>query len=150
MTSMTTCGAGQTSLLVLIARCARRRCRPARAQSDYPSKPVRIIVPSSPGGGTDTVARLLAQHLSEKLGQQFFIENRPGGGSATGIEAAARAAPDGYTLVDGREHDDQPARDAKDHALRRGQGFRADHADRLDPNVLVVHPSLPVQNASPS
>jgi tripartite-type tricarboxylate transporter receptor subunit TctC len=74
--------------------------REAAAQ-DYPTRPVRIIVPSSPGGGTDTAARLLAQHLSDKLGQQFYIENRPGAGSMTGIEAGARATPDGYTLLMG-------------------------------------------------
>ena len=88
--------AGVATALLSIAPAMFSR---AQAQADYPSKPVRIIVPSSPGGGTDTVARLLGQYLSENLGQQFVIENRPGAGSATGIEAGARATPDGYTLV---------------------------------------------------
>lgn len=65
----------------------------------YPSRPVRIIVPSSAGGGTDISARVLAQHLSVALGQQFVIENRPGAGQMIGIEAAAHAPPDGYTLL---------------------------------------------------
>jgi tripartite-type tricarboxylate transporter receptor subunit TctC len=115
----------------------------ARAQSDYPSKSVRIIVPSSAGGGTDTVARLLAQHLTEKLGQSFFVENRPGGGSATGIEAAARAAPDGYTLVV------VASTMTSLHVARKTMRFDAvkDFAPITlavsIPNVLVVHPSLP-------
>ena len=71
----------------------------AGAQSDYPVRPVRIIVPSPPSGGTDIVARVLAQHFSNAFGQQFFVENKPGAGNVIGIEAAARAAPDGYTLL---------------------------------------------------
>ena len=71
----------------------------AHAQADYPSKPVKIIVPSAPGGGTDIAARVLAQALSQSTGQQFYIENRPGAGNMIGIEAAARSAPDGYTLL---------------------------------------------------
>ena len=65
----------------------------------YPSRPVRIIVPLAPGGGTDIVARLMGQWLSERLGQQFVIENRPGAGTNIGTEAVVRAPPDGYTLL---------------------------------------------------
>jgi tripartite-type tricarboxylate transporter receptor subunit TctC len=72
--------------------------RIARAQA-YPTRPVRIIVPFAPGGSTDIVTRLVAQRLSERLGQQFIVENRPGGGSNTGTEAAVNAPADGYTLV---------------------------------------------------
>jgi tripartite-type tricarboxylate transporter receptor subunit TctC len=64
----------------------------AQAQADYPTRPVRIIVPSAPGGGTDTVARELAQLLSKSMGQSFFVDNRPGAGNMIGIEAAARSA----------------------------------------------------------
>ena len=71
---------------------------PARAQA-YPSRPVRIIVGFPPGGPTDTAARPMGQWLSERLGQQFVIENRPGAGSNIGTEAVVRAAPDGYTLL---------------------------------------------------
>jgi tripartite-type tricarboxylate transporter receptor subunit TctC len=71
----------------------------ARAQADYPSRPVRIIVPSPPGGGTDIVARVLAQHLARAFGQSVFVENRAGAGNMIGIEAAARSVPDGYTLL---------------------------------------------------
>ena len=72
--------------------------RTARAQA-YPSRPVRIIVPFAAGGGTDITARVIAQWLSERLGQQFVVENRPGGGTNIGTEAATKATPDGYTLL---------------------------------------------------
>jgi tripartite-type tricarboxylate transporter receptor subunit TctC len=70
-----------------------------QAQSNYPTRPVKIIVPSAPGGGTDISARVLAQQLSQTLGQQFYVENRPGAGNMIGIEAAARSTPDGHTLL---------------------------------------------------
>src|SRR5262245_4590122 len=63
----------------------------------YPTRPVRIIVGFAPGGATDIMARLMGQSLSERLGQQFVIENRPGAASNVGTEAVVNAAPDGYT-----------------------------------------------------
>jgi tripartite-type tricarboxylate transporter receptor subunit TctC len=71
----------------------------AHAQADYPSRPVRIIVPSEPGGGTDISARILAEKLSQSMGQQFVIENRPGAGQMIGTEQVARSPNDGYTLL---------------------------------------------------
>src|SRR6476619_6206125 len=72
--------------------------RIARAQA-YPTRPVRIIAPTGPGGAPDIIARLIGPWLSERLGQQYVVENRPGGGSNIGTEAVVRAAPDGYTLL---------------------------------------------------
>src|SRR5262249_42896704 len=72
--------------------------RIARAQA-YPSRPVRLIVPIAPGGASDITARLIGQWLSERLGQPFIIENRPGGGNNIGTEAVVRAPADGYTLL---------------------------------------------------
>ena len=70
----------------------------ASAQS-YPDRPVRMIVPYAPGGPTDVITRLLAQKLAEQLGKQFFVENVGGGGGNIGMGRAAKAAPDGYTLL---------------------------------------------------
>lgn len=69
------------------------------AAQEYPSKPIRLIVPYGAGGGSDFVGRLVGQKLSEQLGQQVLVENRPGAASLLGTELAARAAPDGYTLL---------------------------------------------------
>ena len=78
--------------------CALFLCSAALAQ-DYPSKPVRFIVPYAPGGSSDVLARTLGQKLAESLGQQFVVDNRPGAGSMVGTDAAAKSAPDGYTII---------------------------------------------------
>ena len=72
---------------------------PAQAQGTWPAKAVKIIVPSTPGGGTDHYARLIGAVLSDSLKQQFVVDNRPGGNGNIGAEAAARSAPDGYTIL---------------------------------------------------
>lgn len=71
----------------------------ASAQDAYPEKPVRLIVPSSPSGGTDTTARILSPRISELLGQQIVIENRPGAATRIGAGHVAKSTPDGYTLL---------------------------------------------------
>src|SRR5229473_371543 len=84
----------------LCALAACLACFAALAQ-DYPSRPVRVVVPSVPGGGFDLVGRVLAQKLGEQTGQAFVVENRPGAGTLVGTQLVARAAPDGYSLVVG-------------------------------------------------
>src|SRR5499427_11142499 len=83
--------AGAAILLLALAA-------PAIAADDYPNRPVRLIIPFPPGGSNDVVGRLVAKQLSEKLGQQVFVDNRVGAGGTIGTEACANAAPDGYTI----------------------------------------------------
>jgi tripartite-type tricarboxylate transporter receptor subunit TctC len=86
-------------LSVLLASCTLGVTFGTAAQEKYPVKPVTVIVPQAPGGANDTVARILAARLSENVGQQFIVDNRPGAGGNIGTAAAARARPDGYTLL---------------------------------------------------
>ncbi len=119
---------------------------PAQAQTTYPTRVVRLIVPSSPGGGTDISARILAPQLTQFLGQQVVVENRPGAGTMIGGEAVARAAPDGYTLLMGI------STLAINPAMYKKVPYDAlkdlapiSQAVALS-NVLVIHPSLPSRN----
>jgi len=113
------------------------------AQPDWPAKPVRIIVPSSPGGGTDTIGRLLAAHFSAALGQQFIVENRAGAAGAIGYAVTARAPGDGYTLLIA------PTTITSIHLVLKNPQFDAlrDFAPITQvvasAQALVVHPSLP-------
>ncbi|TMH95588.1 MAG: tripartite tricarboxylate transporter substrate binding protein [Betaproteobacteria bacterium] len=118
----------------------------ALGQTDYPSRPVRIVVPSPPAGGTDIVARVLAQHFSKAFAQQFFVENKPGAGNMIGIESVARATPDGYTLlvtastlalnsVLYKKVSYDPVRDFAPITLAASA-----------PNILIVHPALPARS----
>lgn len=117
---------------------------PAQAQS-YPNRSVRLVIGYTPGGSADLTARLMGQWLSEKLGQSFVIENRPGGGTNIATEAVLRAAPDGYTLLLVA-----PA-NAINASLYEKLNF--DFLKEVEPiaalirfpNVVAVHPSLPVK-----
>jgi tripartite-type tricarboxylate transporter receptor subunit TctC len=121
--------------------------RAAFAQA-YPNRPVRLIVPFGPGGGTDIVGRLIGQWLSERLGQQFVIENRPGAGGNIGTEAVVRATPDGYTLAL------IGAPSAINATLYQNLNFNfvRDIAPVAIivrfPNVMVVNPSVPTRSVA--
>lgn len=118
----------------------------AHAQS-YPTKPIRLVVPFTPGGGVDINARLLAPKLTEYLNQQIIIETRPGAGSNIGNEFVAKSPPDGYTLLM------NAGAVAINMALYKKlnydtlRDFVAISVFSESPNVLVVHPSLPVKSA---
>jgi tripartite-type tricarboxylate transporter receptor subunit TctC len=85
----------------LATAAALALCIPAQAQSDYPTKPVKIIIDSAPGSATDVAARLMAERLGKVWGQQAVIDNRPGAGGSIAVRAASQAEPDGYTLYVG-------------------------------------------------
>src|SRR5215510_15404708 len=113
--------------------------------ADYPAKPVRIIMPNSAGAATDTVARILAAKLTEVAGQQIIIDNRPGGGGVIAMEAVKNAPPDGYTLGQcGVSQAIRPALYAK-LPFDTVRDFIRVSLYGAVPNVLVVHPSLPVK-----
>jgi tripartite-type tricarboxylate transporter receptor subunit TctC len=90
-----------TQTAIALAAALAATCVPPLAASaaDWPTRPVRIISPASPGGASDTFARILAEHFGEMFGQRFYVENRTGAGGLIGAAAAANAEPDGYTLV---------------------------------------------------
>jgi len=118
----------------------------AHAQPAYPQKPIRLVVPFPPGGGTDILARLFGQKMSETLGQQIIIDNRGGAGGTLGTDIAAKAAPDGYTLI----------LVSGSHAINPGLYQKLPYDSVSDfapitqiatsPGILVVNPSLPVKS----
>ena len=112
----------------------------------YPSRPVRVVIPFSAGGAADTPGRLMLNKLSDSVGQQFVVENRPGAGSTIGAELVSKAPPDGYTLL----------MVSNTHVISAAL-YKRLHYDALNdftpvlqfgsaPNVLVVHPTLPVKS----
>jgi len=112
----------------------------------YPERPVRLIVPSPPGGGTDTSARMITPKLGEVLGQQIVIDNRGGASGNIGAEAASRAAPDGYTLLATiASHTSNPFL-MKKVSFSLERDFAPVSLTVVVPNVLISHPSLPTRN----
>ncbi len=131
--------------ILCIGLCAT----PALSQNPWPAKSVRIIVPSTPGGGTDAYARLMSAVLSDSLKQQFVVENRPGGNGNIGAEAAAHSAPDGYTILIAASpslimnlflYKSMPFNAEKDFAPVAG--------GVISPLIFVVHPSVPARSVA--
>ena len=128
------------------AAVAQAAMTPAEVQA-YPSKPIRFIIPFSPGGAGDSIMRVVGQKLTEAWGQSSIIDNRAGASGAIGLQMAAKAAPDGYTLVHGTasthtinpilQHDlpYDPFRDFAPVAILMAT-----------PNIIVAHPGVPVSN----
>jgi tripartite-type tricarboxylate transporter receptor subunit TctC len=120
----------------------------AMAQADYPTRPVRVIVPYPPAGGADTVSRLLFQKLGEMWGQQFVIDNRGGAGGTIGEAAAAKADPDGYTvLYDATAFSVNPSLYPR-LSFDYGKDFQPVFLASLVPNLLLVHPSVSAKTAA--
>ena len=130
----------------MVAGLAFSLCAVSALAQDYPARPVRIVIPLSPGGTTDVPGRIIAQKLSEALGQQFFVENRAGAGGTIGTDYVAKSRPDGYTLlltaspfvIAPHVYKNMPYDTLADFApvIRIASG----------PYVLVVHPSLGVNS----
>jgi tripartite-type tricarboxylate transporter receptor subunit TctC len=122
-------------------------CAAANAQDQYPSKPVRVVVPFSAGGPTDIVGRVIAQKLSELLNQQFYVENKAGAGGNIGADQVAKSAPDGYTLL---------VATVSTHAINPGlyskmpydpiNDFAPIAQVGITPTTLNVHPSIPAKD----
>jgi tripartite-type tricarboxylate transporter receptor subunit TctC len=133
-------GAIAASLLLLLSSAVQAQ--------NYPTKPVKLVVPFAPGGSVDIVARIVGQQLGEDLGQSIVVENRAGAGGNIGFEAVAKAKPDGYTLAMAS------STMAVNVSLYRTIGYDPlkDFAPisliALQPNVLMVNPSLPVKSVA--
>jgi tripartite-type tricarboxylate transporter receptor subunit TctC len=135
--------------LVVVCACGPQvvgAATPAGEERSYPVKPLRFVVPYAPGGGTDIVGRLVGARLTEAWGQPVVIDNRPGGGTVIGTEVVARTPPDGYTVllstgthtVNASLYPKLPFDPVRD--------FEAVSLIAVAPNVLVVHPSVPVRS----
>jgi tripartite-type tricarboxylate transporter receptor subunit TctC len=118
----------------------------ALAQDSYPSRPVRIVVGFGPGSAADLTARVLAQRLSRTMGQQFFVENKPGGGSTVAAEQVVRGPKDGYTLFIGTVANVINAVLQPDLAFDFAKDFAPIAYTTSSPNILVVHPSTGVSD----
>ena len=118
---------------------------PAAAQSTYPDKPIRIVVPYSAGGVVDTIARVIGDKLGTRLGQPVIVENKSGAGGAIGIDFVARAAPDGYTLLLASPALAVLPSLQKSVRWNGVRDFRAVGGIGVVPNIVVVHPSVPAK-----
>ena len=126
-----------------LAACLTAAYAGAGFAQDYPNRPIRLIVPFAPGGGSDFMGRLIGQKLSEQLGQQVVVDNRPGAASLVGTQIASRGAPDGYTLIladAGFTINIAFFKDPKYDALK---DFDPISVIAGTPYILVVNPALP-------
>ena len=118
---------------------------PSGADGLYPNRPVRVVVPLAPGGGTDNLTRIIGPRVAELLGQQIIVDNRPGAGGQIGTEAVARAAPDGYTILNVESSfSSNPSLFSK-LPYDTLKDFTPISLLATTPNVLIVHPSVPAK-----
>jgi tripartite-type tricarboxylate transporter receptor subunit TctC len=135
--------------LGLIAALAACSVLGAAAQTtSFPSRPIRLIVPQAPGGNSDTFGRILAQKLTDRLGQQVVVENRAGAGGTVGSALVSKAAPDGYTLVvaDNGTHAIAPTLYGAKLPYDVYRDFTPITLAATFPTVIMIHPSVPARN----
>ena len=128
--------------------CASLGAAPNAAAEDYPSRPVKIVVPFSAGGAVDGPIRVIAQELSKRLGQQVLIENRPGAGATIGSDFVAKAAPDGYTLLLASQTNAISASLYAKLPFNPIDDFTPIALLGREPGVLVVNPALPAKTVA--
>jgi len=119
---------------------------PVHAQDNYPSRPIRIVVPTSPGGGSDTSARLIAGELTKRWGRSVVVENRPGAGTILGAEIVAKSPPDGYTLLMNPSTLATNAASYKKMPYDAVRDFAPITQILYVPNLIMSHPSLPARS----
>jgi tripartite-type tricarboxylate transporter receptor subunit TctC len=135
-------------LMAVGAACLATGATGARAQADWPNRPVKVIVTYPPGGGADTTARILFQKLSEMWGKSFVIDNRGGAGGTIGAAIAAKSDPDGYTIMhDATGYSVNPALYPK-LSFDYAKDFEGVFLASLVPNLLVVTPSVEVKTVA--
>lgn len=137
-------GHGKRTAVLMFAGLLTALAGGAEAQS-YPTKPLRMIVPFPPGGATDITGRYLAQKLGEAFGQQFVVDNRPGANGTLGLDLAAKAPPDGHTLVLGQTGNLAISVGLTKVAYDPLRDFAPVTLVVSSPHVIAVHPSLPVR-----
>ena len=133
--------------MAVLTACGTQAQTPAgRAAANFPSRPLRIIVPFPPGGGSDIVSRVVAQRLAESLGQPVVVENRPGASGNIGHALAAKAAPDGYTILLGSSNFVANPGLLKNNPYDALKDFAAVTYAAGSPNVIIVHPTFQAQS----
>src|ERR1700675_2339097 len=132
------------ALFLALAAALAVAASPAHAQT-YPNRPIRVVVPFSPGGAVDGPMRVIAQELSKRLGQQVIVDNKPGAGATIGTDVVAKASPDGYTLLLASQTNAISATLYPKLPYDPIEDFAPISLIGREPGVLVVHPSLPVK-----
>jgi tripartite-type tricarboxylate transporter receptor subunit TctC len=137
---------GGTKVRLSITAALALACASVNAQQDYPNKPIRVIVPSVAGGGTDSSTRIVVGKLGESLGQRVVVDNRPGAGSIIGTEMVAKSPPDGYTLLAAISSMTIQPSMTRNLSFDPVKDFAPVSVFVRLPNMLVGHPSLQPRN----
>jgi len=134
------------AMLLALAAALGAGTSPAAAQEGWPRQPITMIVPFPPGGPTDLVARVLAKQMSDQLGQQVVVENRGGANGNIGMQAAAQARPDGYTILYNTSSIALSPNLYRNLSFDPAKDFAAVSSTAVIPLVVLIHPSLPAKD----